>query len=135
MTTSHFDAGMNRMIEPQEIGAILKDALVRNMSHQGIADLHGTTRKAVYDIIWKHRNISSHTKEDSKMTLITGAMSEGIYYSLSHSNKTQFHVSIDENDGRDDFTLNFDSLELALRHLKENYGEGIYQEFIENLID
>ena len=55
----HFDAATNRMIQPQEIGAILKDAFVRNMSNESIADLHGTTRKAVYDIIWKHRNISA----------------------------------------------------------------------------
>ena len=75
------------------------------------------------------------TKTRQKMTLITDTMSEGVYYSLSHSNKTKFHISIDENDGRDDFTLNFDNLELALKHLKESYGEGIYQEFIENLID
>ena len=46
------------MIEPKQIGEILKDAFVRNMSHEGIADLHGITRKAVYDIIWKHRHIS-----------------------------------------------------------------------------
>ena len=62
-------------------------------------------------------------------------MSEGIYYSLSHSDKTRFHVSINENDGRDAFTLNFDNLELALRHVKENYGKDIYQEFIEGIID
>ena len=68
------------------------------------------------------------------MNLITDAMSEGVYFSLSHSDKTQFHISIDQNDGRDDFTLRFDNLELALSHLKENYGEAIYQEFIENLI-
>ena len=68
------------------------------------------------------------------MTLITDATSEGVYYSLSHSDKTRFHVSVDENDGRDDFTLNFNNLELALSHVKENYGEGIYQEFIEDLI-
>ena len=68
------------------------------------------------------------------MTLITDAMSEGVYYSLSHSDKILFHVSVNENDGRDEFTLNFDNLELALSHIKEGYGKDIYQGFIESLI-
>lgn len=56
--SEHFDAGTNRMIEPAQIGEILKDAFVRNMSNEVTADLHGITRKAVYDIIWKHRGIT-----------------------------------------------------------------------------
>ena len=54
----HFDAATNRMIQPQEIGAILKDAFVRNMSNESIADLHGNPQ-TVYDIIWpKHIHLT-----------------------------------------------------------------------------
>ena len=68
------------------------------------------------------------------MTLITDANENGVYYALSHTDKVEFHVTVDGCDGRGGFTLHFNDLESALANIK-GYGDDLYQEFVEGIID